>query len=79
MGVAPAASGGTALHVFVFGCDRRSSCFRASSPVPRSMRACRAASSTRLGAAADHPVALEFPEGGYLKGLVVARKRRNDR
>ena len=25
----------------------------------------------RLGAAADHPVALEFPEGEYLKGLVV--------
>jgi 23S rRNA (cytosine1962-C5)-methyltransferase len=25
----------------------------------------------RLGAAPDHPVALEFPEGEYLKGLVV--------
>jgi 23S rRNA (cytosine1962-C5)-methyltransferase len=25
----------------------------------------------RLGAAADHPVALNFPEGEYLKGLVV--------
>jgi 23S rRNA (cytosine1962-C5)-methyltransferase len=25
----------------------------------------------RLGAAADHPVALSFPEGEYLKGLVV--------
>lgn len=27
----------------------------------------------RLGAAADHPVALEFPEGDYLKGLLIAR------
>ncbi len=26
----------------------------------------------RLGAAADHPVALNFPEGAYLKGLVLA-------
>ena len=24
----------------------------------------------RLGAAADHPVALNFPEGDYLKGLI---------
>jgi 23S rRNA (cytosine1962-C5)-methyltransferase len=27
----------------------------------------------RFGAAADHPVALEFPEGDYLKGLLVVR------
>ncbi|MGH8766418.1 MAG: class I SAM-dependent rRNA methyltransferase [Burkholderiales bacterium] len=27
----------------------------------------------RFGAAADHPVALEFPEGDYLKGLLVIR------
>jgi 23S rRNA (cytosine1962-C5)-methyltransferase len=27
----------------------------------------------RFGAAADHPVALEFPEGEYLKGLLVIR------
>jgi 23S rRNA (cytosine1962-C5)-methyltransferase len=27
----------------------------------------------RFGAAADHPVALEFPEGEYLKGLLVLR------
>ena len=27
----------------------------------------------RFGAAADHPVALEFPEGDYLKGLLVRR------
>ncbi len=27
----------------------------------------------RFAAAADHPVALEFPEGEYLKGLLVAR------
>jgi 23S rRNA (cytosine1962-C5)-methyltransferase len=27
----------------------------------------------RFGAAADHPVALNFPEGEYLKGLLVAR------
>ena len=27
----------------------------------------------RFGAAADHPVALEFPEGDYLKGLLVLR------
>ena len=27
----------------------------------------------RFGPAADHPVALEFPEGDYLKGLLVAR------
>jgi 23S rRNA (cytosine1962-C5)-methyltransferase len=28
----------------------------------------------RLGAAPDHPMTLEFPEGEYLKGLVVVRK-----
>lgn len=28
----------------------------------------------RLGAAADHPMTIEFPEGEYLKGLVVVRK-----
>ena len=28
----------------------------------------------RLGAAPDHPMTLEFPEGEYLKGLVVQRK-----
>jgi 23S rRNA (cytosine1962-C5)-methyltransferase len=27
----------------------------------------------RFGPAADHPVALEFPEGDYLKGLLIAR------
>ena len=27
----------------------------------------------RFGAAADHPVALEFPEGEYLKGLLVLK------
>jgi len=27
----------------------------------------------RFGAAADHPVALEFPEGDYLKGLLTVR------
>ena len=27
----------------------------------------------RFGAAADHPVALEFPEGDYLKGLLVLK------
>ena len=32
--------------------------------------ACRIVS--RLAAAADHPVALNFPEGAYLKGLVLA-------
>ncbi|MDA7417866.1 class I SAM-dependent methyltransferase [Xenophilus arseniciresistens] len=30
--------------------------------------------SERLGAAADHPMTIEFPEGEYLKGLVVVRK-----
>ena len=30
--------------------------------------------SERLGAAPDHPMTLEFPEGEYLKGLVVVRK-----
>ena len=28
----------------------------------------------RLGAAPDHPMTLEFPEGEYLKGLVVVSK-----
>jgi 23S rRNA (cytosine1962-C5)-methyltransferase len=28
----------------------------------------------RMGAAADHPMTLAFPEGEYLKGLVVVRK-----
>jgi len=27
----------------------------------------------RFGASADHPIALEFPEGDYLKGLLVTR------
>jgi 23S rRNA (cytosine1962-C5)-methyltransferase len=30
--------------------------------------------SERLGAAPDHPMTIEFPEGEYLKGLVVVRK-----
>lgn len=29
----------------------------------------------RLGGAPDHPMTLEFPEGEYLKGLVVVRKQ----
>ena len=28
----------------------------------------------RLGGAPDHPMTLEFPEGEYLKGLVVMKK-----
>ena len=28
----------------------------------------------RLGGAPDHPMTLNFPEGEYLKGLVVMRK-----
>jgi 23S rRNA (cytosine1962-C5)-methyltransferase len=28
----------------------------------------------RLGAAPDHPMTIEFPEGEYLKGLVVVKK-----
>jgi 23S rRNA (cytosine1962-C5)-methyltransferase len=28
----------------------------------------------RLGAAPDHPMTIEFPEGEYLKGLVVMRR-----
>jgi len=28
----------------------------------------------RFHAAADHPVLLEFPEGEYLKGLLLARR-----
>jgi len=27
----------------------------------------------RLGAASDHPVSIHFPEGEYLKGLIVRR------
>ena len=27
----------------------------------------------RLGASADHPVALNFPEGDYLKGLLIRK------
>ena len=30
--------------------------------------------SERLGASPDHPMTIEFPEGEYLKGLVVVRK-----
>jgi 23S rRNA (cytosine1962-C5)-methyltransferase len=30
--------------------------------------------SERLGAAPDHPMTIEFPEGEYLKGLMVVRK-----
>ena len=30
--------------------------------------------SARLGGAPDHPMTLEFPEGEYLKGLVVVKK-----
>ena len=28
----------------------------------------------RLEAAADHPTTIEFPEGEYLKGLIVVKK-----
>ena len=30
--------------------------------------------SERMGAAPDHPMTITFPEGDYLKGLVVVRK-----
>ena len=33
-----------------------------------------AAIVARMGAAADHPVALNFPEGDYLKGLLVLKR-----
>jgi 23S rRNA (cytosine1962-C5)-methyltransferase len=29
----------------------------------------------RFGPSADHPVALNFPEGDYLKGLLVRKAR----
>jgi 23S rRNA (cytosine1962-C5)-methyltransferase len=32
----------------------------------------------RLGASADHPVALDFPEGEYLKGLLLRKSDRRD-
>jgi 23S rRNA (cytosine1962-C5)-methyltransferase len=32
----------------------------------------------RLGGAPDHPMTLAFPEGEYLKGLVVVRKRNSN-
>jgi 23S rRNA (cytosine1962-C5)-methyltransferase len=35
--------------------------------------AANAAIVARLGPSADHPVALAFPEGDYLKGLVVRK------
>ena len=30
--------------------------------------------SERLGGAPDHPMTINFPEGEYLKGLVVVKK-----
>jgi 23S rRNA (cytosine1962-C5)-methyltransferase len=29
----------------------------------------------RLGGASDHPMTVNFPEGEYLKGLVVMKKQ----
>ena len=43
-----------------------------SSPAPRSTRA-PTRISTDSTAAADHPIALEFPEGEYLEGLLVLK------
>jgi 23S rRNA (cytosine1962-C5)-methyltransferase len=33
-----------------------------------------AAIVARMGASADHPVALNFPEGEYLKGLLILKR-----
>ncbi len=46
-----------------------------SSPAPRSTRAPTRPSSATSAAAADHPVSLAFPEGDYLKGLLIRKAR----
>ena len=49
------------------------SCSRRSSPARRSTPASTRKIIERFGAAPDHPMALEFPEGEYLKGLLVLK------
>ena len=49
-------------------------CSTRSWPRPARMPAWTATSLSRLGGAPDHPMTLEFPEGEYLKGLIVMRK-----
>ena len=48
----------------------RATCSRRSSPARRSMPASTRRFCGWLSAAPDHPVALSFPEGEYLKGLL---------
>ena len=62
------------VHVLLLGRHQRR-------PVPqdrgvgRHRRRCRRlTSSAHLGGAPDHPMTIQFPEGEYLKGLVVMRK-----
>ena len=52
----------------------RPTCSRRSSPAPRWMRRPTRRSSASSRASADHPVALNFPEGEYLKGLLVLKR-----
>ena len=65
--------GRTARHVFVLGRHRRGAVSQ-----DRRGRGARCRRSTpsvigRFGAGADHPVALAFPEGEYLKGLLIRK------
>ena len=71
--VEAAAPGRPARDVFVLGGHRRRVSSARSSPAPRRMRARTPRSSATFGAGADHPVALAFPEGDYLKGLLLRK------
>jgi 23S rRNA (cytosine1962-C5)-methyltransferase len=64
--------------LFTFHAQRR----HQRRPVPQDRGRCRAGcrawtatSCSGWGAAPDHPTTIEFPEGEYLKGLVVVRNR----
>jgi 23S rRNA (cytosine1962-C5)-methyltransferase len=62
--------------LFSFSCSGgiAPSCSTRSSPARRSTPASTAPSCERLEAAPDHPATLRFPEGEYLKGLVIVRR-----
>ena len=49
-------------------------CSTRSSPAPASMPASTRFIHARLGAAPDHPMTVNFPEGEYLKGLVLIKR-----
>ena len=67
------APGGQLATFSCSGGDLAPTCSRRSSRAPRSMPSATRRSCGGWAPSADHPVALNFPEGDYLKGLLLRK------